>query len=250
MSNEYTKRRFEDLYEQSYKNNHFTFTSFLNEAELSDFLEMKNKIAPSSFTLFGGRENADRVMIRFGDPDDMGYEERFPIKCLKIEPLSKKFSEALTHRDFLGAVLNLGITRDAIGDIIVGEKEAYIFAEDKIADFILNELTRVKHTTVNVKIIDEISELPDGKMETGEVQAASERADGVISKIYHLSRSDCSELFKEKKIFINGRCTENSSYILRENDKVSVRGYGKFIFKGISGLTRKGNKIVSYMKFI
>lgn len=250
MNNEYTKRRFEDLYEQSYKNSRFTFTSFLNEAELSDFFEIQSKFVPKSYTLSGGRENADRVMIRFGDPEDIGYEESFPIKCLKIEPLSKKFSETLTHRDFLGAVLNLGITRDAIGDIIVGEKEAYMFTTDKMADFISNELTRVKHTTVNSKITEDIPELLDGKMENGEVQAASERADGVISKIYHLSRSDCSELFKEKKIFINGRCTENSSYNLRENDKVSVRGYGKFIFNGISGLTRKGNKIVSYVKYV
>ncbi len=250
MNNEYTKKRFEDLYDQSYKNRHFTFTSFLNEAELSEFLEIKNKFAPASFSIFGGRENADRVMIRFGDPDEMGYEEAFPVSILKIEPLSKKFSEALTHRDFLGAILNLGINREAVGDIIVGDNEAFVISTDKMAAFISGELTRVKHTTVNCTITDDIPELLDGKMEKGEVQAASERADGVISKIFHLSRSVCSELFREKKVFINGKCTENSSYNLHETDKVSVRGYGKFIFNGISGSTRKGNKIISFEKYV
>lgn len=250
MNNDYTKRRFEDLYEQSYKNRHYTFTSFLNEAELSEFLEIKNSFAASAFSIYGGRENADRVMIRFGDPDDFGYEEDFPVKCIRIEPLSKKFSEKLSHRDFLGAILNLGIERDALGDIVIGDNEAFVFTTEKMAEFISNELIRVKHTAVSCCISGELPELSGENLEKGEVQAASERADGVIAKIFHLSRSDCSELFREKKIFINGRCTENSSYILREDDKVSVRGFGKFVFKGISGFTRKGNKIVSYEKYV
>ena len=92
MKDELTKRRFEDLADKAFKSNHYTFTSFLTEAELSEFYTIKH-LSPSSYTIWGGRENADRVMIRFGNPEELGYAEEFPIKCVAIEPLSKKFAE-------------------------------------------------------------------------------------------------------------------------------------------------------------
>lgn len=248
MKEDYTKRRFEDLAEKAYKGSHFTFTSFLAEAELSEFYEI-NHLSPSDYTVFGGRENADRVMIRFGNPDDLGYAEEFPIRCVMIKPISKKFAESLTHRDFLGCIMNLGIKRSEIGDIIVEEKAAYVFCTVKMAEYICSEITRVRHTVVSCSVTDDIPEDTETHTTETEIQVSSERIDGVISKVFHISRSVCSELFREKKIFVNGRCNENSSYILKENDKVSVRGYGKFIFSGVSGITRKGNKIAKIEKF-
>lgn len=248
MKDELTKRRFEDLASKSYKGNHYTFTSFLTEAELSEFYEIKH-LSPSDYTIYGGTENADRVMIRFGNPDDFGYTEDFPVSCVKIEPISKKFAEELTHRDFLGCLMNLGIKRSEIGDIIVEEKAAYVFCTDKMAPYICSEITRVRHTVVSCSITEQLPEGRNADTTELDIQAASERIDGVISKVYHISRSGCSELFREKKVFVNGKCTENSSYILRDNDKVSVRGFGKFIFTGITGTTRKGNKIIHIEKF-
>lgn len=248
MTDELTKRRFEDLAQKAFKGNHYTFTSFLTEAELSEFYEIKN-IPPSQYNIYGGYENAERVMIRFGNPEEYGYEENFPIKCIMIEPISKKFSETLTHRDFLGSVMNLGIKRGETGDIIIEEKIAYMFCTDKMAEYICQELTRIKHTTVSCTITDKIPKYSTHKMTEGEIQVSSERIDGVISKIFKISRSNCSELFREKRIFVNGRYTENNSYMLKEGDKISVRGFGKFIFVCISGTTKKGNKIVKFEKF-
>lgn len=248
IKDDYTKRRFEDLAEKAYKGSHFTFTSFLTEAELSEFYEIKH-LSPSEYTVFGGRDNADRVMIRFGNPEDLGYAEEFPIRCVMIEPISKKFAEALTHRDFLGCLMNLGIKRSEIGDIVVEEKAAYVFCTEKMAEYICSEITRVRHTVVSCSITENLPEETGSQTTEGEVQVSSERIDGVISKVFRISRSACSELFREKKIFVNGRCNENSSYLLKEGDKISVRGFGKFIFSGISGTTRKGNKIVKIEKF-
>lgn len=247
MKDELTKRRFEDLAERSYKGNHYTFTPFLTEAELSEFYEIKH-ISPSDYTVYGGHENADRVMIRFGNPDDFGYEEEFPIKCVMIEPISKKFAEALTHRDFLGSLMNLGIKRSETGDIIIEENAAYVFCTDKMAEYICTELTRVRHTVVSCSITEHSPESTEEHSEL-DIQAVSERIDGIISKVFHISRSSCSELFREKRIFVNGKCNENSSYMLKENDKVSVRGFGKFIFLSVAGTTRKGNHIIKIEKF-
>ena len=82
--------------------------------------------------LFGGAAGAERVMIRFGDEESLGYEQPFPIAIIKAEPVSPKFAEKLTHRDFLGAILNLGIERSTVGDIIVRESTAYFFVKEDI----------------------------------------------------------------------------------------------------------------------
>lgn len=250
MKDDVIKRRFEDLSEQSYRYNQYTFTTFLNESELSEFFQTRQSALTSDYTISGGRDGADRVIIRFGNSEKFGYEEKFPISCIKVSPVSKKFADDLSHRDFLGAIMNLGINRSEIGDIIVDDKAAYVFCTDKMADYLCGALNCVKHTTVTVTITDEIPQSLDVKFAPGEVQVASERIDGVISKICHVSRGNCVELFRTKKIFVNGKCMENNSYMLKEGDNVSVRGFGKFRFTGISGMTRKGNKIAGYEKYV
>ena len=72
------------------------------------------------------------------------------------------------------------------------------------------------------------------------IQIASERIDGVIAKVYKLSRSDSAALFLQKRIFVNGRQCENNSHMLKDGDQISVRGYGRFIYAGGRGLSKKG----------
>ena len=75
-------------------------------------------------------------MLRFGSEETLGYEEAFPISCVVIRPSAPKFAEELTHRDFLGALMNLGIERDVLGDIIVRGAVGYVFCEDAMADYL------------------------------------------------------------------------------------------------------------------
>ena len=88
-------------------------------AELDAFHRMEQELFYAHPVLFGGSEEAERMVVRFGDPEDMGYEEAFPITLLKIEPLLQKYADALGHRDFLGALMNLGIERSTLGDIFI-----------------------------------------------------------------------------------------------------------------------------------
>jgi RNA-binding protein YlmH len=76
------------------------------------------------------------------------------------------------------------------------------------------------------------------------------RYDVVIAKMVHLSRSSCVSLFREKKIFVNGRQMENNSGVMKEGDVVSVRGYGKFVCDSILGETRKGNLSVQLSRYV
>ena len=154
--------------------------------------------------------------------------------------MAEKFAEKLSHRDFLGAILNLGIERAVLGDIIFTEDGTYIFAKENIAEFIAESLTRVRRTSVTCSITEK---LPKGKLyntKTVKVQAVGERIDALVAKVFSMSRDDASTLFSRGLIFINGRLCESPSHKLKEGDIVSARGHGRFIYRGVENLTKKG----------
>ena len=242
---ELIKKRLLELGRKSYNSGIFTFTDFLGLAEQAAFAEVRRELGPIPYSAFGGAEGAERVVIRFGDEDELGYSLPYPITIIKAEPTSQKFADRLTHRDFLGAILNLGIERDRLGDIVIRDNVGYIFALEGIAPYIAENLIRVKRTDVTAEII---SELPEGELYRTErrmVQISGERLDAVIAKLFSLSREDAQNLFKRRLVFADGRQIDSASYSPKENEKISVRGYGRFIYIGEMSLSRKGKKNVA-----
>lgn len=251
------RKRLRDLRDRSYRNSQYTFTDFLGLADLSEFYDMTRlpssnplSIPAGSYKVYGGYEQAERCMIRFGDAAELLYEQEFPIVCICISPLQKKFADDLSHRDFLGALMNLGIERNELGDLLVKEAQCYLFSTEKMADYICKELTRVKHTSVMAVVSAPPKEIFEPTIIDKTIQAKSQRIDGVVAKICNLSRSKTAELFMAKKVFVNGRLMENESRELKPEDVVVVRGFGKFVFKGCSGNTRKGNLIIDYQVYV
>jgi RNA-binding protein YlmH len=244
---EIIKKRFAELAAKADNGTYFTFTDFLGLPEQSAFAEVKAKLPRCGYTVFGGAVGAERIVIRFGDPDQIGYEADFPISCVKIEPLAKKFADKLTHRDFLGALMNLGIERCTLGDVIIRENVGYVFATEEMAKFITGELSRVKRTDVKVCVIDTLPEGELYKTEDRRIQIQSERVDAVIAKTYSLSRDDAQSLVKRRLVFVNGREIDSTSYTPKKDDKISVRGYGRLIYRCFDSTSRKGklNAIVS-----
>ena len=220
---EQMKKRLRELAERSYRGNCYTFTDFLSPAELSCYYELERELSFAGAKVSGGSEGRERCMIRFGNPEELGYEEDFPIVCLKIEPL-----------------MNLGIERSTLGDIILQEKDAFLFCKEAIAPYIMENLTRVKHTSVLCRMTEELPGEAEADLKDIKIQIASERIDGVVAKVYKLSRSDSADLFLQKRVFVNGRLCENNSHMLKEQDQISVRGFGKFIFAGGCGVSKKG----------
>ena len=136
--------------------------------------------------------------------------------------------------------MNLGIKREMLGDIFVKENRACVFCKDSIADYIIENLTRIKHTTVKVSKTADIEDITALVLEEKTIQVSSIRVDAVVSKVYNLSRNSAIELFQTGLVFINGReCTENAKS-LKPNDIVSVRGYGKFEYSEELNLSKKG----------
>lgn len=234
------KKRLSELANKSYTNSQYLFTTFLSMSELDIYYQIEREISYVPATLFGGTQDCERVMIRFGSEELCGYEEPFPITCIEIAPMIEKFGEQLSHRDYLGALMNLGIERSTLGDIIIIEKTAFLFCTEKMTSYILDNLDQVRHTHVRCKIAEHVPESTITKIERKSCLVSSVRADGVIAKLYNMSRSQGVELFRAKKVFINGRLNENNSGMLKPGDRVSVRGYGKFIYQGTAYETKKG----------
>ncbi len=234
------KKRFMELGEKSYQQNIYTFTGFLGMSEQEVFFRTAQAMKHVPFTMWGGSENCERQMVRFGSKEELGYEEEFPIVCMEISPLLEKFADNLNHRDFLGALMNLGIERNTLGDILIKQKTGYLFCTERIAPYITENLDKIKHTNVKCRILEEVPEVLAGVAAEEEHLASSERIDGMISKLYNISRNQSLELFRCKKVFVNGRLNENNSSNLKSGDVVSVRGYGKFTYDGIVQETRKG----------
>lgn len=247
------KARLKDLAGKSYKQNVYTYTGFLTPAELSLLEDIRTDIAYVDYETFGGYELADRQMVGFGSKEALGYEGQWPITIIKVEPLIDKFADELSHRDFLGAVMNLGIERGVFGDILVKDsKRAYIFASETIAEFIVDNLTKIKHTNVKTSIVetgsDQLDDLKPVLVDM-DVIVASPRFDAIIGGATKVSRNEALNLFKAKKVTLNGRLCQRNSMTLKDGDIFSIRGYGKFKFCGAGQETRKGRVYVKLKKY-
>ena len=239
------KKRFRELAEKSFQQGIFTFTGFLGLGDQDVFWKEEAKLRYAGYSLSGGCTAADRVMVRFGNPEELGYEAPFPIVCIHICPPAQKFADELSHRDFLGALMNLGIERSTIGDIKVGEKQAYLFCVDSIAEFICDNLDQVKHTHVKCSITEDFQELPQEEPDMVGIQVQSLRVDAVLAKVYGMSREKSLELFRAGKVYVDGRLCENNSRQLKSGETVNARGYGKFVLTGEPRETRKGRLSVA-----
>lgn len=240
LADEFLPNRLKELAERSFNGNRYTYTNFLTEAEVSEFFKIKKDLDYAKPMLFGGNDYCERKLIRFGDPEAFGYEEPLPIAALKISPLMDKFSDDLTHRDFLGALMNLGIEREMLGDIFVDSNKAILYCVESMAEYITENLTRVKHTSVMVKPCEEEFSLPEGATEEVRVQVSSERLDAIIARVYKLSRDASCRLFTEQKVFVNSRQVMAADFKAKVDDRVSVRGFGRFEIAGEAGVSKKG----------
>lgn len=127
----------------------------------------------------GGYDTAERKMIIFLPYEDFPYNQ--PYDIIRIKPANPRFAESLTHRDYLGSLMGLGITRDKLGDVVLDDGCAYVFADANISDYIISGLCQVKHTTVTASTVDKLDFNYTPAFEEIKGTVASLRLDSVIS---------------------------------------------------------------------
>lgn len=241
-------KRFIDLSRQAQQKGIVVFSEFLNLNELNIFKQEISELY-SGYEISGGYELSERQMIAF-IPDALCYTWNYPIVCLRITPVNKKFAEELSHRDVLGSLMNLGIERSKLGDILVDESEIYVFCQEKISDYLMEELTRIRHTVVkSEKICPEELEI-EPKKELAEGIITSNRLDSIIACICKTSRSQASQWIRGGKVFLNNRETLQITTECKPGELISIRSVGRFRFLQCFGETRKGRLKIQYEKYL
>lgn len=246
---EFLQKRVRELSRLAYDRGIAMFTDFLNLNELYMINSLGYRETGIAVETFGGYEFAERQMAAFL-PDALSYSWKYPLACMKASVKSIKFKEELTHRDYLGALLHLGIDRCAIGDILVDEEGAYIFCTEKIKPFLLENLTKVRHTLVLCSEANAAEELPAPTLEPVRGTVSSVRLDSVAALGFQMSRSSMAPLISQGLVFVNGKLITSNGYTLKDGDIISVRHKGRLRYDGITGQSKKGRYAIELYRYV
>ena len=221
-------------------------------ARFSHFLDSREQAVLEnngiSGMLFGGYDGAERCMLGvfpdWQEPDGA----LFPIKVLKITVKSEK---SLTHRQYLGTVLSLGIERDKIGDILTDDDCAYVFLCADMAEFVRENISKVGRNGVSIDYADINSvTLPEKKFEIISCVCASLRLDAVISGLINKSRNEAKSLILAGRVSVNHFDTQKTDFTVKEGDLLSVRGFGRAQLEEIGTKTRSDRVHIKFKKYV
>ncbi|MBQ3425963.1 MAG: RNA-binding protein [Clostridia bacterium] len=240
--------RIEDLFSLCEKRGMAVFSDFLDGAEQVSVQE--NVVFPYGYNvmIYGGFEDAEKKIIgvfpEWEEPD----KTDFPICCLKIEG---SFTRKLTHRDYLGTIMSLGIKPAKLGDIIVGEGFAYIFAHTDIGSYIKDNITKIGNQGVKITEITENDDIRiERKYRTFGTVCASDRLDAVTAAAVNISRSRSADMITGGLVKLNHREILKSSEKVKEGDLLSIRGSGRFLVHSFDGETRKNRMHITLKQYI
>ena len=234
--------------------NKFVNTDFLDMYEKS-IAEKIVKGSDINYLFYGGFEGAERAMLVIY-PDRLTTEivENMCNKLIKIVRivLPAELHEKYMHKNYLGAVMKLGIKREKVGDIRVCKEGADIIVSNDIAEFVkdnLAELTRFQKAEIQIVNIEE---LRYGQQKTQNINIiiSSMRLDCIVGEMIRSSRTKANEAILAGRVFVNGENILKNSKILKIGDIITVRGKGRFEIEEIEGTTKKNRIILKIIKYI
>lgn len=236
--------RIKDLIRLSERQNVPKYYGFLSLSEKTDAVFL---LKGTDYGFYGGYDDAERTVLGVFP---QWYKEDFsdyPTVCLNFS-FNKAYK--LSHRDFLGALTSLGITRKSIGDILVGDGYAVVFVLENIADFIVSQITKIGNTGVSVRVCEPKVLPKTGELKDFTATVASLRIDCVVSALIGKGRKESAELIEKDAVAINSVIVRKLTHSVRSGDTVSVRKYGKFIISDTSGVSKKGRIILNWQKYV
>lgn len=234
------------------RNDYYAVASgFLDSHEQSVVKRIANSDASKgvTLTLYGGFEDAERRIL-VCTPEDW-YTDDFSeyLNVLRIAVSSG--SKVLTHRDYLGSILGLGIERSLIGDILVRNDGADIIISADIVDFLLREYTQVGRFDIKSELLP-ILELAIPEQRTVHIRdtVPSLRLDCVISSAFKVSRTNASTCIKQGLVSVNHAQQTKIDAKVDEGSTLVLKGKGKAILKEVGGESKKGRIWIDIEKFV
>lgn len=219
----------------------YVATDFLDPFKRALVRDLLFHVKGLEYIEFGGYENANRQSFVFMTSDMAKelFEPNQMFSLVSVTPTAN--TDALTHRDYLGAVMNLGIDRDFFGDIVLNPKGCMIIGKKSIIETIHISLTNVGKYTVSTQL-EAFKDIivPEETVKEQSITVASLRLDSILSKAFHLSRSEAAGYIKSGKVFVNYKENTDQSKSISENTVISCKGLGKMELLEVCGETKKG----------
>lgn len=229
-------------------------TDFLDEIEqklIENFLESQ-KIYNYFYT--GGFEEAERkILIIYPKKlenivNNVNLNEY--IKSIQIKLPNEMYGQ-YSHKNYLGGIMKLGISREKIGDILVYDKGADILVMPEMLKFLITNipsLTRFRKSKIEQIELENLRKI-EINMQTIKITVASMRLDNIVSELAKCSRGKSNELLAQERVLLNHEIIQKSSKEVKQNDTITIRGKGRFIIKNIVGNSRRGRIFIEIQKF-
>lgn len=242
MDIELLPARVADLRQLCDKTNSPKFIGFLTSDEVSVALKQTKF---DNCSLYGGYDSAERVMLAV--LPDWCENVIFPITAITF---TYRTCDILSHRDFLGALMALGIARETVGDILVEDGRAVIFVTNDVSKFVFTQIKKIGN--VGVTLSEGFCEpLPqNGKKQSFAVTVASTRLDCVVASICGISRKVAGEKIADGLVSVNSVCTTKITANIVAGCNITVRKKGKFQITSCDEYSKKGRIILKYDKYV
>ena len=236
-----------DKYEALERQNTPQSTKFLTERELKVLSPLLEELKVP-YTVWGGLDKAERAIIillpDWMEPEKVKSGPACPIRVIRASFTGEK----LSHRDFLGALMGIGIERETVGDIIVREGSCDIVVLKEILPFVLDNLSSAGRTKLK---LEEISEAQSEEAEFKLIKdtVASLRLDAVVSTGYSISRDKAAQAIRTGKASINGLECLKPDKEVREGDRITLKGLGRTKLTAVKGLSKKGRIMIEVIRY-
>lgn len=231
-----------------------TSTSFLDVRQQALLLAEFSHCNDADVMLYGGFDSSERAVMVFvpkyleiADFDSLAeyFSENPSENPLAIINLKKDSFSVVSHRDYLGALMGLGIKRETTGDILPNDSGANLIVLKSVAKYITDELKSVGRATVTAKETDFTGlHVSSDNVEERTVNVSSMRLDNIISASFRLSRTESSSAISSGSVFVNSLQVLKCDKKVNVGDKIVFRTKGKIVLKEISGVSKKGRNFI------
>jgi len=225
---------------------HTAFLDARQQTLLRDYLRGRGF---TNFLLDGGYDDAERrVCVFLPEAHEFDADGDSPLCFIRLTKPAN--AGQLTHRDYLGALMGLGLKRETVGDILVREGGADLAALREVADFLLAELDKAGRATLKAARISRAElAVPEANITAKRDTVASLRLDNILASAFSMSRASAAGQIAAKNVFVNGVQAIKPDQKMLEGDKLVIRGKGKAVLREVSGRSRKDRIFVEIDKY-
>lgn len=228
-----------DAAELAWKTNRPQVTGFYDPYEQKVARSVLSALVEVNALAFGGYRQAERARLVIYPQFFLTETIESPVRVIQARGNFNFVN--VSHRDYLGSLMGLGIKREKIGDIICLDDGCQVVVASEIADYLLTHWNQVHQVSLTVTEIDpeQINVAPERVKEI-KTTVASMRLDAIAASGFGTSRTKMAREVKNERVKVNWKTVTNPAHEINQGDVLSIRGRGRVVVEQITGTTKKG----------